>query len=75
MARGRRDAESELRSLVERIDFDAAAANAAAYRQLPDMFVYTFRVADGDPITLPQQALSGDLHELATLVLQSGRER
>ena len=63
------DAESELRSLVERIDFDAAAANAASYRQMPDMFVYTFRVADGDPVTLPEQALSEDLHELATLVL------
>jgi hypothetical protein len=68
------DAESDLRSLVERIDFDAAAANAAAYRQQPDMFVYTFRVADGDPITLPEQALSRELHELASLVLRHSGE-
>ncbi|MCW2832466.1 MAG: peptidase thermolysin [Nocardioides sp.] len=67
------DAESELRALVERIDFDAAAANAAAYRPMPDMFVYTFRVADGDPVTLPEQALSGDLRQLATLVLRQQR--
>ena len=54
----------------QRIDLDAAAASAAAYRPMPDMFVYTFQVADGDPVTLPEQALSGDLHELAALVLR-----
>ena len=63
-------ADESVRSLVERIDLDAAAASAAAYRQMPDMFVYTFQVADRDPVTLPEQALSGDLHELATLVLR-----
>ena len=42
-------------------------------RQMPDMFVYTFQVADGDPVTLPEQALSGDLHELAALVLRRDR--
>ncbi len=68
-------ADGDLRSLVERIDFDAAVASAAGYRQMPDMFVYTFRVADGDPVTLPEQALSGDLHELATLVLRRAGER
>ena len=64
-------ADESVRSLVERIDLDAAAANAAAYRPMPDMFVYTFQVADGDPVTLPEQALSGDLHALAARVLSA----
>lgn len=63
------EADEGVRSLVERIDLDAAAVGAAAYKRMPDMFVYTFQVADGDPVTLPEQALSGDLRELATLVL------
>ena len=67
------EVDQGVRSLVERIDLDAAAAGAAAYRQMPDMYVYTFQVADGDPVTLPEQALSGDLHELAALVLQRDR--
>lgn len=64
------EADEGVRALVERIDLDAAAASAAAYRRMPDMFVYTFQVADGDPVTLPEQALSGDLHALASLVLR-----
>lgn len=67
------DADDGVLALVERIDLDAAAAGAAAYRQMPDMYVYTFQVADGDPVTLPEQALSGDLHELAQLVLRRDR--
>lgn len=67
------DADDGVLALVERIDLDAAAAGAAAYRQMPDMYVYTFQVADGDPVTLPEQALSGDLHELAQLVLRPDR--
>jgi len=67
------DADEGVLALVERIDLDAAAASAAAYRPMPDMFVYTFQVSDGDPVTLPEQALSGDLHELAALVLQRDR--
>lgn len=67
------DADDGVRALVERIDLDAAAAGASAYRQLPDMYVYTFQVADGDPVTLPEQALSGDLHELAQLALRPDR--
>ena len=67
------EADEGVRALVERIDLDAAAAGAAAYRQLPDMFVYTFQVADGDPVTLPEQALSGDLQALAALVLRGAR--
>lgn len=67
------DADGGVRALVERIDLDAAAAGAAAYRQMPDMYVYTFQVADGDPVTLPEQALSGDLHALAQLVLRPHR--
>ena len=66
-------ADESVRLLVARIDLDAAAADAAAYRQMPDMFIYTFQVADGDPVTLPEQALSGDLHELAALVLRRDR--
>lgn len=67
------EADAGVRSLVERIDLDAAAASAAAYTPMPDMFVYTFQVADGDPVTLPEQALSGDLHALAALVLRRDR--
>ena len=67
------DADEGVLALVRRIDLDAAAASAAAYRPMPDMFVYTFQVADGDPVTLPEQALSGDLHELAALVLRHER--
>lgn len=67
------DADEGVLALVRRIDLDAAAASAAAYRPMPDMFVYTFQVADGDPVTLPEQALSGDLHELAALVLHHER--
>ncbi|MEO5663858.1 MAG: protealysin inhibitor emfourin [Nocardioides sp.] len=66
-------ADDGVRAIVERIDLDAAAAGAAAYRQMPDMYLYTFQVADGDPVTLPEQALSGDLHELAELVLRRDR--
>jgi hypothetical protein len=65
------EADEGVLSLVERIDLDAAAASAAAYRQMPDTFVYTFQVADADPVTLPEQAMTGDLHELAALVLRS----
>ncbi len=68
------DADPGVRSLVERIDLDAAAAGAAAYQPMPDMFVYTFQVADGDPVTLPEQALSGELRELAVLVLRGRGE-
>ena len=39
-----------VRAVAERIDLDAAAAGAAAYRPMPDMYVYTFQVADGDPV-------------------------
>ena len=67
------DADEGVLALVQRIDLDAAAASAAAYRPMPDMFIYTFQVADGDPVTLPEQALSGDMHELAALVLRGDR--
>jgi len=69
------EAGGSVRSLVERIDFDAAVAGAAGYRQMPDTYVYTFQVHDLDPVTLPEHALSGDLHELATLVLRRADER
>ncbi len=69
------EAGGSVRSLVERIDLDAAAAQAAKVRQMPDMFVYTFQVADHDPVTLPEEALTGELHELATLVLRRAGER
>ncbi|WP_310529275.1 protealysin inhibitor emfourin [Nocardioides sp.] len=67
------EADEGVRALVARIDLDAAAASAAAYRAMPDMFVYTFQVAEGDPVTLPEQALSGDLRALAALVLRNDR--
>ena len=64
------EADAGAQALVERIDLDAAATAAAAFKQMPDMFVYTFQVADGDPVTLPEQALSEDLHSLAALALE-----
>ncbi|PUA81545.1 M4 family metallopeptidase [Nocardioides currus] len=65
------DADDGVRSLVERVDLDAAAAGAAAYKQMPDMYVFTFQIDDGDPVTLPEQVVTGDLGELATLVLRN----
>lgn len=65
------EAGPEVRSLLGRIDLDAAAAGAAAYKLMPDMFTYTFQVADGDPVTLPEQAMTEDLGALASLVLKN----
>ena len=64
------DTDDDVRALVERIDLAAAAVGAKAVKQMPDMFLYTFQVADGDPVTLPEQAMTGDLHELAQRVLR-----
>ncbi|QIK75282.1 M4 family metallopeptidase [Nocardioides piscis] len=63
--------DARVRSLLERVDLDAAAASASTYRPMPDMFVYTFQIAAADPVTLPEQALTAGLHDLATLVLGS----
>lgn len=64
------DGAAGVRDLLARIDLDAAVARAAAYKQMPDMFVYTFQVDDQDPVTLPEQAVTGDLGQLAALVLR-----
>ena len=69
------EADGSVRSLVERIDFDAAVAHAVGRRQMPDMFLYTFQVDNHDPVILPEHALSGDLQELATLVLRRAGQR
>ena len=68
-------ADGSVRSLVERIDFDAAVANAVGSRQMPDMFLYTFQVDTLDPVTLPEQALSDELRELASLVLRHANQQ
>lgn len=65
--------DQDVQALLDRIDFEAATARSTAYKQMPDMFNYTFQVADGDPVTLSEQAMSGDLHELAALVLRRDR--
>lgn len=58
----------EVRSLVDRIEL----AGARGGLPKPDMFVYTFEVRGGAPVTVPQQHLSAELAALAALVLDRG---
>ena len=64
------DLDDDLRGLVA----DAAFATASGQpeRPMPDMYVYTFTVDDGDPVRVPEHRLTSSQAELARRVIGGG---
>jgi hypothetical protein len=58
---------ADLERLLSRIDLQQLAAGTATPPQ-PDRYVYTFAV-EGREVTVPEQDLTPELAELATLLL------
>jgi len=64
------DLEDDLRGLVE--EAVQTVSRDALERPMPDMYVYTFTVDDGDPIRVPEHLLSPSQAELARRVIGGG---
>lgn len=64
------DLDDDLRGLVA----DAALTTAPGEpeRPMPDMYVYTFTVDDGDPVRVPEHRLTASQAELARRVMGGG---
>ena len=63
------DLDDDLRGLVTEA---ALATSATDERSMPDMYVYTFTVDDGDPVRVPEHRLTSPQAELARRLLSGG---
>ena len=61
------DLDDDLRGLV--VDAALSRVSGVPERPMPDMYVYTFTVDDGDPVQVPEQHLTASQAELARRVL------
>jgi hypothetical protein len=59
---------AEVRSLLDRVDFAAEFGRPPQ----PDRFVYRFNVPGHDPIEVPEQAMTPELSEVASMMLDRG---
>jgi Zn-dependent metalloprotease len=65
------DLDDDLRGLVA----EAALSSAAGERPMPDMYVYTFTVDDGEPVRVPEHRLTAGQAELARRIIQADGQR
>jgi hypothetical protein len=64
------DLDDDLRGLVA--DAALSAPLGESERPMPDMYVYTFTIDDGDPVRVPEHRLTTSQAELARRIIQTG---